>query len=48
MFPDGFNQNQCVECPTCEASPWRNCKDMDWMSVHMTRAIAAEPVFSAW
>lgn len=48
MIPDGFNQNQCVACPTCDSDPWRNCKDMEWMEVHMSRAIAAEPFVAAW
>jgi hypothetical protein len=48
MFPDGFNKNQAATCPTCGASPWRNCKDMQWFEVHMTRAVAAEPVYARW
>lgn len=48
MIPDGFNPNQAVTCPTCSSDPWRNCKDMEWDSVHMSRAIAAEPVIAAW
>ena len=48
MFPDGFNQNQAAKCPTCEANPWRNCREMDWFEVHMSRAIASEPLVAAW
>lgn len=36
-----------VECPTFEADPGRNCKDMAFPEVHFTRAMWADAQRSA-
>lgn len=48
MIPDGFNAEQAVTCPECGATPWRNCAEMEWFQVHVSRAGLAAPVIAAW